>query len=117
MVVCQAARSLVAQAQPTFSADATASTEQQSGDDSAFYTQLLQVFSENGGADPLSLPVSQDAGRLAQDYGALQLAAQQTDLDGQTKALQSLSADLEQLAHDQVPFDTACGIPHITSTD
>jgi len=43
-VVCQAARTLVAAAQPTFSADATASTEQQSADDSAFYTPPRRAY-------------------------------------------------------------------------
>jgi hypothetical protein len=111
--ICTAARALITRAQPTFSADATADTVKQSGDDSAFYTQLLQVFSENGGADPLSIPVAADAQKLAADYGALLLAAQQSDLDGQNTALKSLVTDIGQMTKDQVPFDQACGIPAI----
>jgi hypothetical protein len=114
--VCDAARALVAGAQPTFSADAEASVLKQSADDSAFYTQLLLVFSENGGGDPLSQPVSEDASHHAADYQALETAAQQSNLDGQTDALHDLSADLEQMTKDQVPFDQACGIPAIVNS-
>lgn len=114
--LCTAARTLVAGAQPTFAADATADTVKQSGDDSAFYTQLLLVFSENGGSDPLSVPVAQDAQRLARDYGALETAAQARDMDAQVAVLKNLVTDLGAMTRDQVGFDQACGIPSIAHT-
>ena len=114
--LCAAARALVAGAQPTFAADATADTVKQSGDDSAFYTQLLLVFSENGGSDPLSQPVAQDAQRLARDYGALETAAQARDMDAQVAVLKNLVTDLGAMTRDQVGFDQACGIPAIAHT-
>lgn len=114
--LCNAARTLVAGAQPTFNADANAPVQKQSADDSAFYTQLLLVFSENNGADPISQPVAADAQKLAQDYNTLEVAAQQSDLDGQTKALQALTADLGAMLKDQAPFDQACGIPAIAKS-
>ena len=114
--LCTAARTLVAGAQPTFAADATADTVKQSADDSAFYTQLLLVFSENGGSDPLSVPVAQDAQRLARDYGALETAAQNRDMDAQVAVLKNLVTDLGALDRDQVGFDQACSIPSIEHT-
>lgn len=114
--LCAAARSLVAGAQPTFAADAAADAVKQSGDDSAFYTQLLLVFSENGGSDPLSVPVAQDAQRLARDYGALETAAQDRDMDAQVAVLKNLVTDLGAMTRDQVGFDQACGIPAIAHT-
>ena len=114
--LCDAARTLVAGAQPTFDADAEAPPAQQAADGSAFYTQLLLVFSENGGSDPLSVPVSQDAAALAKDYNGLQSAAQDRDLDAQVAVLKNLVTDLGALGRDQVGFDQACGIPSIEHT-
>lgn len=115
--LCAAARTLVAGARPTFAADADAPLLKQAGDDSAFYTQLLQVFSENGGADPLSVSVSRDAQAMARDYVAVESAAQDNDMDKQVAALKALTGDLGRLTTDQVPFDTACGIPGIVGAD
>lgn len=115
--LCTEARTLVANAQGTFAADAEAPEEQQATDDGAFYTHLHEVLVDNDGTDPVSLPVSQDAALLVKDYGALDLAAQNHDLDGQTTALGALSRDLGQLGSDQTAFDTACGIPVITPTN
>ena len=114
--LCTAARTLVAGAQPTFADDADADIVQQATDDAAFYGQLLGVLG-TAAPDPVSLPVAQDADRLATDYQAVQAAAQDHDLDAQTTALGKLSRDLGQLASDQTAFDAACGIPAITPTN
>lgn len=99
--------------QPTFAADASADVLKQAGDASAFYTQLSQVFSENGGSDPVSVPVAADAAKLAQDYSAVPVDQQAADVASETKAFQGVAADLQQLTADQVAFDAACGIPAI----
>lgn len=114
--LCAAARALVSGAQPTFNADANATIQKQAADDSAFYTQLLLVFSENGGADPISQPVSQDAAALAKDYNDVAYAGQQGDAGAETTALQSLTTDLGKMLKDQSAFDQACGIPAIAKS-
>jgi|GEM_PF-4234457 len=111
--LCAAARTLVAGMQATFAADANGPDDKQAADASAFYTQLTLVFSENGGSDPLSVAVAQDAERLSTDYIQLQGAQQAHDLDKQNAALTALTSDLDRMVADQGPFDAACGIPQI----
>lgn len=111
--VCNAARALVSGAQATFAADATASDSRQTSDANVYYTQLTLVFSENGGSDPLSSAVAQDADKLSTDYIQLQAAEQAHDLDRQGTVLAALKTDLDRMVKDQGPFDAACGIPQI----